>query len=85
MDISTIFKKHQSQLKGFIAKRVSGKEDREDILQDVFYKLLQTDPVAHPIEQISSWLYSVTRNLIIDRSRKYKEEKLSLQAYLFLH
>ena len=77
MDISTIFKKYQSQLKGFIAKRVSGKEDREDILQDVFYKLLQTDPVAHPIEQISSWLYSVTRNLIIDRSRKYKEEKLT--------
>ena len=75
MDISTIFKKYQSQLKGFIAKRVSGKEDREDILQDVFYKLLQTDPVA--IEQISSWLYSVTRNLIIDRSRKYKEEKLT--------
>ena len=35
MDISTIFQKYQSQLKGFIAKRISGKEDREDILQDV--------------------------------------------------
>ena len=77
MDVSTIFKQYQARLKGFIAKRVSGKEDREDILQDVFYKLLQADPVAHPIEQVSSWLYSVTRNLIIDRSRKHKEEKLT--------
>ena len=70
INISEVFKKYQGQLKSFIAKRVTAQEDREDILQDVFYQLLKTDPVAPPVQQISAWLYTVTRNLIIDRKRK---------------
>ena len=46
INISEVFKKYQGQLKSFIAKRVTAQEDREDILQDVFYQLLKTDPVA---------------------------------------
>ena len=41
INISEVFKKYQGQLKSFIAKRVTAKEDREDILQDVFYQLLK--------------------------------------------
>ena len=78
MDVSAIFKQYQSQLKGFIAKRVSAREDREDILQDVFYQLLKTDPVATPIQQVSAWLYTVARHIIIDRTRKHKEEEMPL-------
>lgn len=78
MDITAIFKQYQSQLKGYIGKRVSSREDRDDIMQDVFYKLLQTDPAETPIRQISAWLYSVARNLIIDRNRKHKEEQMPL-------
>ena len=78
MDVSAIFKQYQPQLKGFIAKRVSAREDREDILQDVFYQLLKTDPVATPIQQISAWLYTVARHIIIDRKRKHKEEEMPL-------
>ncbi len=76
INVSEIFKKYQAQLKSFIAQRVTVKEDREDILQDVFYQLLKTDPVATPIQQISAWLYTVTRNLIIDRKRKHREEEI---------
>lgn len=76
INISEVFKKYQGQLKSFIAKRVTAKEDREDILQDVFYQLLKTDPVAPPVQQISAWLYTVTRNLIIDRKRKHREKEI---------
>ena len=78
MDVTTIFKNYQSRLKGYIAQRVSSREDREDILQDVFYKLLQTDPAEPPLRQIAAWLYSVARNLIIDKNRKHKEEQIPL-------
>ncbi|MFR5657740.1 MAG: hypothetical protein ACLUDU_06970 [Butyricimonas faecihominis] len=47
INISEVFKKYQGQLKSFIAKRVTAKEGREDILQDVFYQC-KTDPVAPP-------------------------------------
>lgn len=75
-EVADIFKKYQTQLRRFIAKRVDSKEDGEDILQDVFYQLSRIDMVENPIQQISSWLYAVTRNLIIDRSRKQREEEM---------
>ena len=78
INISEVFKKYQGQLKSFIAKRVTAQEDREDILQDVFYQLLKTDPVAPPVQQISAWLYTVTRNLIIDRIRNHRERTMRM-------
>ncbi len=75
-DVGKIYKEHQAELKGFISKRVSFKEDVEDILQNVFYSLSKVDLNENPIEQISAWLYSVARNQIIDRNRKKKEERL---------
>ena len=75
-NISAIFGKYQAQLKGYIAKRGLSKEDSEDILQNVFYQLSKIDLIQNPIEQISGWLYSVTRNQIIDRSRKQKDEEM---------
>ncbi len=71
--ISDVFKKYQAQLKGYINKRVSSKEDGEDILQNVFYQLLRTE---NPVNEMTSWLYAVTRNQIIDWKRKRKEEEM---------
>lgn len=71
--ISDVFKKYQAQLKGYINKRVTSKEDGEDILQNVFYQLLKTE---NPIEEMTAWLYAVTRNQIIDLKRKRKEEEM---------
>lgn len=76
--VSDIFKKYQAQLKGYIAKRVDRHEDREDIFQDVFYQLSKIDLDENPIEQISSWLYAVARNKIIDKSRKRKELSITV-------
>ncbi|MDH6355366.1 RNA polymerase sigma factor (sigma-70 family) [Dysgonomonas sp. PH5-45] len=75
-EVTEIYQKYNSPLRGFIAKRVPSKEDCEDILQNVFYQLSKTDFETNPIEQISGWLYSVARNQIIDRSRKHKEQEL---------
>lgn len=74
--VSDAYNRYNSPLKGFVSKRVKSKADTEDILQNVFYKLSQLDLVENPIEEISGWLYAVARNLIIDRSRKKKEEEL---------
>lgn len=75
-NITQIFRQYQSQLKGFIARQVRTKEDTEDILQNVFYQLSRNDPEENPIEQISAWLYTVTRNQITDWRRKRKETEL---------
>jgi RNA polymerase sigma factor (sigma-70 family) len=68
------------QLLGFIRQRVNTDEDAEDILQDVWYQL-STVPEIEAIEQMSSWLYRVARNRIIDKYRKQKPESLEDHGY----
>ncbi|OLD82094.1 MAG: hypothetical protein AUI33_00440 [Ignavibacteria bacterium 13_1_40CM_2_61_4] len=54
----------------FILRRVNSREDAEDILQDVFYQLVSSYSVTEPIEKLTSWLFTVARNKIIDWYRK---------------
>lgn len=76
-DIKQLISENEPQLKAFIRKRVSNKADAEDILQDVFLQLIKTvDDTLNPIEQVSAWLYRVTRNTIINRGRKKTEDEL---------
>ena len=67
----------RERLLNFIRKRVRTEEDAEDILQDVFSQLIENYDIAEPIEQISSWLYRVARNRIIDWYRKKKSKTFS--------
>jgi RNA polymerase sigma factor (sigma-70 family) len=76
-NLNRLIAEYQPRLKSFIRKRVSNREDAEDILQDVFYQLVKTVNTAlNPIEQVSAWLYRVTRNTIINKGLKRKEEEL---------
>ena len=79
-DAGQLITAHRTKLKAFIRRRVPNSEDAEDILQDVFYQLVKTvENSMNPIEQVSSWLYRVARNMIINRGIKKREE--SLPAY----
>ena len=68
------------RLFGFIRSRVSTDEDAEDILQDVWYQLISLVDIE-PIGQLSSWLYRVSRNRIVDKQRKLKPQSLDDLAY----
>ncbi|HEX3375743.1 MAG TPA: RNA polymerase sigma factor [Candidatus Acidoferrales bacterium] len=73
--------REQGRLRNFIRKRVSDEADAEDILQDVFYELIEAYRLMKPIEQAGAWLYRVARNRIIDRFRKKKPESLSADIF----
>jgi RNA polymerase sigma factor (sigma-70 family) len=66
----------RARLKNFIRRRVSDERDAEDILQDVFYELVEAYRMMKPIEFASAWLYRVARNRITDLFRKKKPETL---------
>ncbi len=65
-------KREKSRLQNFIRARVSSPEDAEDILQDVFYQLTAGIQALESMDQIANWLFTVTRNKIIDWYRKKK-------------
>jgi len=75
--ISEVVKREQSRLRNFIRRRVPDPRDAEDVLQDVFYKLVEANRLLMPIEHVTGWLFRVARNRITDLLRKKKPENFS--------
>jgi RNA polymerase sigma factor (sigma-70 family) len=78
--ISEVVKREQSRLRNFIRRRVPDPRDAEDILQDVFYELVEANRLLMPIEHVTGWLFRVARNRITDLFRKKKPESASDSA-----
>src|SRR5213594_3416551 len=75
--ISEVVKRERSRLRNFIRRRVPDPRDAEDILQDVFYELVEANRLLMPIEHVTGWLFRVARNRITDLFRKKKPETFS--------
>src|SRR5947199_4659520 len=75
--ISEVVKREGSRLRNFIRRRVSDPRDAEDILQDVFYKLVEANRLLMPIDHVTGWLFRVARNRITDLFRKKTPETFS--------
>jgi len=74
--ISEAIVREQSRLRNFIRRRVADREDAEDVLQDVFYELVEADRLMKPVEQVTAWLFRVARNRITDLFRRKRREAL---------
>ena len=72
--ISDAVQREGRRLFHFIRKRVDDEGDAEDILQDVFFELIEAYRLMKPVEQVGAWLYRIARNRIIDRFRKKRPE-----------
>jgi RNA polymerase sigma factor (sigma-70 family) len=70
-------KREGSRLRNFIRRRVADPRDVEDVLQDVFYRLVEANRLLMPIDHITGWLFRVARNRITDLFRKKKPEPFS--------
>ncbi len=75
--ISEVVKRERSRLLNFIRRRVPDPRDAEDVLQDVFYELVEANRLLMPIEHVTGWLFRVARNRITDLFRKNTPESFS--------
>ena len=79
-NIEDIFAEYSPRLLGYIRSQVSSREDAEDILQDVFYQLARVSVDGESeIERVSSWLYKVARNSILNFWRKKRDIPLDAE------
>lgn len=72
MNTTEIWSAFKDELLGFIRSRVSSSEVAEDILQEVFIKVHQHQGQLQDNMKLTSWIYQITRNTIIDYYRKKK-------------
>jgi len=78
--ISEIVAEERSRLRNFIRRRVPDPADAEDVLQEVFYKLVEANRLLMPIDHVTGWLFRVARNRITDLFRKKRPETFSEAA-----
>ncbi len=78
--ISEAVVRDEPRLRAFIRKRVLDPRDAEDVLQDVFYELIQAYRLVKPAEQITAWMFRVARNRITDLFRKSQVQSLQAPA-----
>jgi RNA polymerase sigma factor (sigma-70 family) len=75
--ISEVIAEERPRLRSFIRKRVPNESDVEDLLQEVFIKLVEAHRLLQPIDYVTGWLFRVARNRITDLFRKKKPENFS--------
>jgi RNA polymerase sigma factor (sigma-70 family) len=68
--ISEIIAEERSRLRNFIRKRVSNEADVEDLLQEVFFEVIEAHRLMEPVQRWSAWMFKVARNRIIDLFRR---------------
>ena len=75
--IGDVVAREGSRLRNFVRNRVADPLDAEDVLQDVFYKLVEANRLFMPIDHVTGWLFQVARNRITDLFRKKRPQRFS--------
>lgn len=78
--ISNTIQQFGKKLFGFVRGKVKSNEDAEDILQEVWYQLLNMSNLSE-LENVGAWLYQVARNKVTDKFRK--KSNASIEDYTF--
>jgi RNA polymerase sigma factor (sigma-70 family) len=81
--ITETVERERARLRDFIRRRVADAADADDILQEVFYELVEAYRLMQPLEQVSAWLFRVARNRITDLFRKKKPEAFARDPIAF--
>ncbi len=79
--IAEVVERERARLRNFIRRRVPEPEDAEDVLQDVFYALVEANRLLMPISHVTGWLFRVARNRITDLLRKKRPQSLDDSAH----
>jgi len=74
-----IYQQYYSRLLSFINSKVHNKEDAKDILSEVFIKIYKNIDKLDSNERLTSWIYKITRNTIIDSYRKNKKNQNNIE------
>lgn len=81
-NLDDIIKENTPRLRSYVSRRISNRDDADDIVQDTFYQLVRTISIMdNPMGKVTSWLYTVAHNLIVNHGKKHREEELPILPY----
>ena len=67
---SELVARHEKRLWGFVRRFVADAATAEDLLQEVFLRMIKSAPDWQPTAKVTTWLYTIARNLCTDHARR---------------
>lgn len=77
--LGTLFERHQAQLFSFLLHLTGNRHLSEDLLQEVFVRLLKYRHTYRGESQFTTWMYQIARNARIDHFRRSPREEVSME------
>jgi RNA polymerase sigma-70 factor (ECF subfamily) len=65
-----LFERHEKRLWNFLRRFVRDKATAEDLLQEVFLRVVKSAVQWQPSAKVSTWLFTIARNLCTDQARR---------------
>lgn len=78
------YKLYSPRILSYLTKRLPRIEDAQEIMHDVFLEALDALPLLRNKDSISSWLYAIAKNEVVDFYRKTKIKSILLSQIPFL-
>jgi RNA polymerase sigma factor (sigma-70 family) len=72
--LAEAFEREKRRLLAFIRRRIPDEIDPEDLLQDVFYELVEAYRLMKPVAHAGAWMMRVAKNRITDLFRGRRTE-----------
>lgn len=70
-----LYKAHRIRLLSFFIRQGVKKEEAEDMVQEVFIRVMKSAGTFRAESMVSTWLHKIARNLLIDSARKTSKEE----------
>lgn len=79
MEVNEIWITFNEEIRQYVLRKVGDEQMANDVVQDVFEKVIKNIQKLNEVENIQQYLYKMVRNAVVDsfRSRKVKFEELN--------
>lgn len=79
--MAVLFERHHRPLFRYFVSMNRNRELSEDLVQDVFFRMLRYRASYDPKQSFTAWMYQIARNASVDQAQKRKLEVVGIDEF----
>ena len=79
--MAVLFERHHRPLFRYFVSMNRNRELSEDLVQDVFFRMLRYRSSYDPKQSFTAWMYQIARNANVDQAQKRKAEVVGIDEF----
>src|SRR5579863_5874183 len=79
--MAVLFERHHRPLFRYFVSMNRNRELSEDLVQDVFFRMLRYRASYDPKQSFTAWMYQIARNANVDQAQKRKAEVVGIDEF----